>query len=146
MDLRKKIKVSPYHYNNIPLGDPYEIDDKDGNPKTEYSDVDHATLSEILEEIRKAGINESDYDKVHVQIGYERRSDPAIIVFYKKPKTQEEIDKETELMRKEYEKKQKEKEKSHQEKMKKKSEKQKIIASLTPEQRKALGYDDDSLS
>ena len=145
MDLRKKIKVSSYDYNNIPLGEPYEIDDENGNPKTEYSNVTHITLAEILEEIRKAGINESDYDKVQVQVGYERGSEPSIIVFYKRLKTQEEMDKEMESMRKEYENKQREKEKAHQEKMRKKAEKQKIIASLTPEQRKALGYNGDSI-
>jgi len=146
MDLRKKIKVSSYHRINIPLGESYTVDDEDGNETTEYGTVDRTTLSEILSEIETLGIPSSEFENIHIFIDYENRHDPSITVEYRKQKTQEEMDKEMESLRKEYEKKQKDKERAHQEKNKKKTEKQKIIASLTPEQRKALGYDGNSLS
>jgi hypothetical protein len=139
MDLRKKININPYRDINIPLGQPYEIDDEDGNTSIEYATTDRTTLAFLIKEAKRMGIDESEYMNVHVKIYYDC-CDPSLCVFHRKNKSQKEIDKEFAEEQNAREKALEEKERRKQEKLNKKKEKQRIIDSLTPAQKKALGY------
>lgn len=141
--MRKKIHVHPIHEIPIHLSEEFdEEEDEEGNPTGEktYHGVDRIYLKDLLDKIKQFGIPESDYDKIECVARYHSKyyDSIEIAITYEKPKTQKEIDDEmAELIasRKLFEEA---KEQKRLDKEKKKLEKQKVIDSLTPEQKKAL--------
>jgi len=138
--------ISPRIPKNIPLTDNY-IEDRNGDPsKDENGDIrycskDSCSLAEIIKRLEKLNIPTSEYDNVILYAAppYHRASDWDLFCVYNKPKTKEQIA----LEESEAEKAETEKEKLKAERKKireaKKAEKEKVLASLTTEQKKALG-------
>jgi hypothetical protein len=112
--------------------------DKDGN--VEYLKRDGCTLANLIERVRAAGIPESEYKNVDIfGFTYPRSSDPYLDCVYNKPKTQEQLEKEKQELLKEEEKQKAAKEERKKLREDKKAKKEKVLASLTTEQKKALG-------
>ena len=86
MDLRKKIRTSSYHEIKVPMGEPYSVEDKDGNEKTEYYESDQYTLADIVSRVKSLGIPDSEFDKVNIFVSF-YYSEPSIKIEYRKPKT-----------------------------------------------------------
>lgn len=142
--------INPFFHITVPLtDDPVEDKngdlrkDKDGN--VEYLKRSSCTLANLIERVQAAGIPESEYKNVKVfGFTYPRCSDPYIDCIYNKPKTQEQLEEEKQQILKEEEKQKAAKEERKKLREAKKAEKEKIIASLTLEQRQALGIKESS--
>jgi len=117
-------------------GDP--IKDENGNP--EYSKRRNCTLADLLARVKAAGIPESEYANVEIfSFTYPRCSDPYIDCVYHKPKDQKQIEKEQLQMLKKEQQEKIDKEERKKLREAKKLEKEKVIESLTEDQKKILG-------
>lgn len=133
---RKKINVNPFHYIEIPI----KREDWNLDGSSVYYNTDNTTFDYILNQIKKLGIPESEYENITCRIENEGYGEsPYFSFLYIKPKTKKEIQKETIVQRKEIEEYNIKREQKQREIEKKKLEKQKILSSLTVEQKKALG-------
>jgi hypothetical protein len=101
---------------------------------------DQCTLKEILDKLLVNNISPQDYEKVNISINWASRcSDPTISVSIKIPKTSEEINKEMVEQQKLIDEKKASLVESRTIRQKKKEEKQKLINSLSEEQKALLG-------
>lgn len=142
MDLRNKIKIDPIKRTDITLQqlDYEEYDDYGNTTKSYYYPKNPFTLEELINHIKSLNIPESEYNNITIAIKYDDRYSVYFIsVVYNRPKSEQEMQTEKDAILKEREAKIKDKENKKKEKDKKKEEKQKIIDSLTPEQKKVLG-------
>ena len=137
--------IHPFTEIVIPLTDD-PIEDKNGDPRKdkdgniEYLKRSSCTLANLIERVKAAGIPESEYKNVEVfGFTYPRCSDPYLDCIYNKPKTQEQLEKEKQQLLKEEEKQKTAKEERKKLREAKKAEKEKVLASLTAEQKKVLG-------
>lgn len=128
----------------INLSENFEQDyDDDGNPigNKIYQGVNSLSFRDLFNKIKESGMPESDYDKIECRSGFHQlyNEDLVISITYKKSKTMEEISTETKELEQKIVEKKKHKEESKKLKDFKKIEKQKVIASLTFDQKKSLG-------
>lgn len=138
--------IHPFTEIVIPLTDDPIEDSRNGDPRKdkdgniEYYKSSQCNLADLIERVKAAGIPESEYKNVKVLgFTYPRCSDPYLDCVYNKPKTQEQIEKEKRQLLKEEEKQKADKEERKKLREAKKAEKEKALASLTSEQKKALG-------
>lgn len=136
IDARCKPNVVPYHI--IDLSPMYE-EEGDDNQIIRYG-KDSFTLKELMDKLILNSIPPSDYDKVRIRVDFEcRHRDPIISVSINVPKSIQEIEKETQEQQKLIDKKRALLAESRQIRQKKKEEKQKLINSLSKEQKALLG-------
>lgn len=137
--------IHPFTEIVIPLTDD-PIEERNGEPRKdrhgniEYLKADRCTLANLIERVKAAGVPESEYKNVKIfACTYERSNDSYIDCVYDKPKTQEELEKEKQQLLEEEEKQKTAKEERKKLREAKKAEKEKVLASLTKEQKEALG-------
>jgi len=130
--MAKSIYVSPCKRINIPIAEK-----EDG--ECYIPRKDRINLRELLSWVKKFSIPDADYDKVVIEIWTERFNEyPHFVVSYDKPKSKQEMEAELMIQKEELEKREIKKQERKQIKEEKKREKEAVLASLTPEQKRAL--------
>ncbi len=138
--------ICPYIEITVPLTDD-PIEDKNGDARKdkhgniEYLKRSNCNLADLIERVKAAGVAESEYKNVDIfGFTYPQCSDPYLDCIYKKPKSQEQIEKEKQKLLEKEKQEKADKEARKKLREEKKLQKQKVIESLTDEQKKLLGY------
>lgn len=129
------IKCEYINLSDDPIVDQFGIEKKDSEGNCIYYKKNTCSLSDIISRVKNAGITESDYDKIFIVVD----DDACLDCTYRRAKTKEEIENETKEKENEIKEKNRQKELRKQERINKQIEKEKILNSLTDEQKKVLG-------
>ncbi len=129
------IKCTFINLSDDPVVDQFGIEKKDSGGNYIYHRESRCSLSEIIAAVKKIGVTESDYNKIFITSD----DDACLSCTYVRAKTKEEIENETKEKENEIKEKNRQKELRKQDRINKRIEKEKILNSLTDEQKKVLG-------